>query len=59
MRYTWGTDMTLSMKAWAFGIGLIGVATGLLVWHLYQDHVAVHSIADFLNSQIAASQKAK
>lgn len=34
--------------------GLAGVVVGLLVWHLYTDHVAFHLLLDYLNTHAAA-----
>lgn len=37
----------------AFGIGLAGAATCLLLWHLWIDHQALHAIIDMVNRNAA------
>jgi hypothetical protein len=37
--------------------GLLGVLVGLLAWHLYTDHVAFHTMLEFLNRNADKIQK--
>lgn len=51
LRYSLGRMRSLLSSTTAKGVigGLIGVAIGLLCWHAYTDHVAFHTMLDFLN----------
>lgn len=42
-------------KVYAFGItaGIVGFILAFSVWHLWQDHAALHQIIGFLNAQAA------
>jgi len=37
--------------------GVLGVVFGLLAWHVYTDHVAFHTMVDFLNRNAEKIQK--
>lgn len=39
------------------GVGFGGVMVGLLVWHLWLDHTALHQIINVLNAQAARAQQ--
>lgn len=34
--------------------GILGVVVGLVAWHAYTDHVAFHTIVDYLNQHSGA-----
>ena len=45
------------LAAALFGVG--GALVGLLVWHLWLDHAALHQIINVLNAQAARVQQAQ
>lgn len=44
-------------KLTAFALGLAGVVTALLLYHLWTDHVALHTVINYLNSNAAKINK--
>lgn len=40
-----------------FTIGMLGVAAALLLYHLWTDHLALHALIDYLNTNAAKINK--
>lgn len=48
----------MKAKLIAMGFGAGGVMIGLLVWHLWLDHAALHQIINLINAQAQQARQA-
>ena len=44
----WGDRIILALTS--LGLGIVGFTVAWIAWHLWADHVLLHSVVQFLNA---------